>query len=244
MGMIEMIQFLRQMYGKIGSNIYAGVGGQSNLQQISFMRQLQKEMKEKDVLDSPLNELRVVVFDIETTGFYPEKGDQVLSIGAIKMTGHQVHIDDTFYSLIHSELPLSDAISSLTNIQEEQLRTAPEAKEVLIQFFKYVHSDILVAHHAKHEQSFMQRMTWDIMRTRFEHRIIDTSFLIRLSNPTKRSLPLEEICEECGIEIKDRHHALGDAVMTASIWSCYLQKALTMGFKNLREVYEYLAHLK
>ncbi|MCM2533982.1 exonuclease domain-containing protein [Neobacillus pocheonensis] len=244
MGMNGMIQFFRQMYGKLGSNIYAGVGGQSNPQHISFMRQLQKELKEKNILDSPLNELKVVVFDIETTGFYPEKGDRVLSIGAIKMTGHQVHDSTTFYSLIQSEFPLSYEISSLTNIQEEQLRVAPPARDVLMQFFKYVHSDILVAHHAKHEQSFMQKITWDILRTRFEHRIIDTSFLIRLSSPFKKLLTLEQVCEECGIEIRDRHHALGDAIMTAYIWGYYLQKARTMGFKTLREVYEYIAKLK
>lgn len=244
MGMNEMIQFFRQMYGKLGSNIYAGVGGQSYPHQISFMRQLQKEMKENNNLDSPLNELKVVVFDIETTGFYPEKGDQILSIGAVKMTGHRVHTDDTFYSLIHSELPLTDAISSLTNIHEEQLRIAPAARDVLMRFFKYVHSDILVAHHAKHEQSFIQKMTWDILRTRFEHRIIDTSFLTRLSNPIKKSLTLEEVCEQCSVEIKDRHHALGDALMTAYIWGYYIQKAQTMGFYNLREVYEHIAKLR
>ena len=53
MGMNDMIQFFRQMSGKLSSNIYAGVQGQDNPQQISFIRQLQKEMKEKNNLRYP-----------------------------------------------------------------------------------------------------------------------------------------------------------------------------------------------
>jgi DNA polymerase-3 subunit epsilon len=44
MGMNDMIHFFRQMSGRLGSNIYAGVQGNSNMQNISFIRQLQKEV--------------------------------------------------------------------------------------------------------------------------------------------------------------------------------------------------------
>jgi DNA polymerase III subunit epsilon len=244
MGMNDMLQFFRQMSGKLGSNVYAGVQGKNNLQNVSFLRQLQKEMKENNSLEVPLQELNVVVFDLETTGFYPEKGDRIISIGAIKMTGHEMKEHGTFYSLVQSNLPLSDEITALTNIHERDLIDAPPAPEVLMQFFQFVKSHSLVAHHAKHEQSFMQKITWDLLRTRFEHRIIDTSFLTRLSNPSVKSMPLEAVCHDCGIEIKNRHHALGDAILTGHIWSYHLRQAQTMGFRNLREVYEYIAALK
>ena len=239
----EMIQFFKQISGKLGSNIYAGFKGQSSSQNIAFIRQLQKEMRESNSLDTPLHEVKVVVFDIETTGFFPEKGDQVISIGAVKMIGAQLLTDQTFYSLVKSERPLSDELSSLTNINQTQLLSAPSAAEVLLEFFQFGHAHILVAHHSKHEQSFMQKMTWDLLRTRFELRIIDTSFLIRLANPYYATVSLEEVCQECAVEIKNRHHALGDAMMTAHIWSHYLQFAEKMGLANLREVYEYIAKL-
>jgi DNA polymerase-3 subunit epsilon len=58
-----------------------------------------------------------------------------------------------------------------------------------------------------------------------------------------KSLSLEEVCHNCGIAIKDRHHALGDAIMTAQIWASYLNIAQKSGYSNLREVYEHLAKL-
>ncbi|MDF2856059.1 MAG: hypothetical protein K0Q87_1910 [Neobacillus sp.] len=244
MGMNDMIHYFRQISGKLGSGIYAGVQGKVNPQNISFIRQLQKEMKEQNSLETPLHELTVVIFDLETTGFHPEKGDQVISIGAVKMKGMEIKDKDTFYSLVRSHVPLSEEISMLTNIQDCELQNAPIASDVLIQFLKFVNNSCLVAHHAKHEQSFMQKMTWDLLRTRFEHRIIDTSFLIRLTNPAIKSMPLEEVCNHCAIEIKNRHHALGDAMMTSQIWSYYIKLAISLGYKNLREVYEYLAKFR
>jgi DNA polymerase III subunit epsilon len=244
MGMSDMVRFIRQMSGRLGSNIYAGVQPQSNMQQISFLRQLQKEMKEKDSLDCPLQELQVVVFDIETTGFYPEKGDKIISIGAVKMTGSTIEENNVFYSLIKSDSPISTAISELTNINDAQLQTAPEASQVLIDFFNYIGTSILVAHHAKHEQEFMKKLTVDLFRSRFEHRIIDTSFLTRVSNPAYQSQPLEQLCINCGIKVANRHHALSDAKMAAQIWAFHLIKAQQKGFRNLREVYEYLSRLR
>jgi DNA polymerase III subunit epsilon len=244
MGMNDMIRFVRQMSSQLGSSIYAGMQPQSNPQQISFLRQLQKEMKEKNSLDYPLYDLPVTVFDLETTGFNPEKGDKIISIGAVKMIGSRIIENEEFYSLVKTETPIPKEVSRLTNISDEQLMTAPDASVVLMQFFSFIGSSVLVAHHAKHEQAFMMKISSDLLRTKFEHRIIDTSFLIRLCKPVFHPMPLEQICYECGIEVNDRHHALADAKMAAQLWSFYLGKAQEKGYKNLREVYEYLSLLR
>jgi DNA polymerase III subunit epsilon len=241
MGMNDMVRFVRQMSGKLGSNIYAGLQPQTNAQQISFIRQLQKEMKQKNSLDCHLDELSVVVFDLETTGFFPEKGDKVISIGAVKMTGSKIHEKDVFYSLVKTDTPIPIEISKLTNINNEQLEGAPEARNVLIDFFNFIGSSILVAHHAKHEQAFMKSITLELLRVSFEHRIIDTSFLVRLANPLFQSSALEQLCHDCGIEVTDRHHALADAKMAAQVWAFFLKNAQDQGYNNLREVYEYLS---
>ena len=160
------------------------------------------------------------------------------------MVGDQIKEQDTFYTLVKSDLRLSEEISALTKIQEADLRNAPHASDGLMHFFKFIKSDILVAHHAHHEHCFMKKITLDLLKTKFNHRIIDTSFLIRLSNPYMKSASLDEVCNECSIEIQNRHHALGDAIMTAKIWKYYIQLAQQKGFYHLRDVYEYLAKIE
>ncbi len=244
MGMNDFIEFFRGMGGRISSNVLAGVQGQTSPQNISFLRQLEKESRKKDDLNCPLDQLDVVVFDIETTGFFPDKGDQMISIGAVKMHGSELLPEESFYSLIKTNTPLSPEISSLTKITDEELQAAPDSSEVLMDFFKFISTKSLVAHHSKHEQSFMHKLTWDVTRTRFQHRILDTSFLTQLFNPISSSNTLEDLCSGCGIEIRNRHHALGDAFMTAYLWGHYLEKAKEAGFKNLSEIYNHIARYR
>ncbi|HAQ07510.1 MAG TPA: DNA polymerase III subunit epsilon [Bacillus bacterium] len=201
-------------------------------------------MREKNSLDSPLDNLEVVVFDLETTGFFPDKGDKIISIGAIKMTGSKINENQTFYTLVKIDTPIPKMISDLTNINDEQLQTAPEAPQALNDFFYFIGNSVLVAHHAKHELAFMKKITADSLGTKFEHRIIDTSFLIKLSNPICHPIPLEQLCHECGIEVKDRHNALADARMAAQVWAFFLEGAQNLGYQNLREVYDYLSRLR
>ncbi|WLR57121.1 exonuclease domain-containing protein [Mesobacillus subterraneus] len=225
MGMNDMIRFFQQMTGKLGSNIYAGMSTHSNPQQISFLRQLQKEMKEENSLDCPLEELPVTVFDLETTGFYPEKGDRIISIGAVKVIGSTILDREVFYSLINPEISVPTDVLELTSITEEELLTAPMTSQVLMDFLNFIGSSVLVAHHAKHEQAFMKKFTSSHLRVNFSHRVIDTSFLIRIFQPVVNSLPLEQICLECGIEVKSRHHALEDAKLAAKLWAFYIKKS-------------------
>ncbi|WP_226674552.1 exonuclease domain-containing protein [Mesobacillus jeotgali] len=241
MGMNDMIRFFRQMTGKLGSNIYAGMPTHTNPQQMSFLRQLQKEIKEGNSLDCPLEELPVIVFDLETTGFYPDKGDRIISIGAVKVIGSTILEQEVFYSLINPEISVPIDVLELTSITEEELLTAPQTSQVLMEFLNFIGSSVLVAHHAKHEQAFMRKFTSSHLRLNFEHRVIDTSFLVRIFQPVVNSLPLEQICLECGIEVKNRHHALADAKMAAKLWAFYIKKAQEQGYQNLREVYEYLS---
>ncbi|WP_394172338.1 exonuclease domain-containing protein [Guptibacillus hwajinpoensis] len=242
MRMNHMIHYLKQLSGKVNPSMYASMQDQSNPHHISMLRQMQKEMKMKNTLEVPLNELRVVVFDLETTGFYPNKGDAMLSIGAVKVTGELIE-KDTFYSLVQSSTAPSDEVTTLTGITEEDLESAPPLSDVLARFYQFMKGHTLVAHHAKHEQAFMQHASWSLMRANFDHRIVDTSFLIRIVDPEQRGFQLEDCCTTCGVEVKDRHNALGDAKMTAELWCYYVKKVQELGFTNLREVYERVARM-
>lgn len=231
-------QLMRGIQGKV----LGGAQGQ-NAQQIAYMRQLQREMNSEDKLKIPLEKLNVVVFDIETTGFFPEQGDEIISLGAVKVCGTSIQEDAEFYSLVRYEKGLSSKIVDLTGITDEQLIEAPQLSEVLIQFFKYVKDDILVAHHAGHEKSFMEHSTWKLFKTHFKHRIVDTSFLYRVAEPNEKLVRLEDFCQHNGIPAEGRHHALGDAKLTAKLWCLYITKLQETGYKTLKDIYEHVARL-
>ncbi|NUH86135.1 3'-5' exoribonuclease [Bacillus firmus] len=242
MGFHPFVQFVRSIQGKLQTNMFGGMNGQ-NPQHIAFIRQMQRELENTDVMAIPFKKLNVTVFDIETTGFYPDKGDQIISIGAIKIISGKVS-EDNFYSLVHFDEPLPSEIKELTGLSEADLEKAPPLSEVLISFLEFVKEMPLVAHHANHEKSFMQYSSWKLFRTPFKHRILDTSFLYRITDSNKLLWKLEDICEFYNIPVKERHHALGDAKLTAILWCCLIEEVHKVGCSNLKEVYECIARLR
>ncbi|MFC0274317.1 exonuclease domain-containing protein [Metabacillus herbersteinensis] len=241
MGFEPIIHFMKEMHGKMNLNLGGTFQGSQSMQQVAYLRQLQRDMKKEETLLIPLNELDIVVFDIETTGFYPGQGDTILSIGAVKVSGGSIKEEDVFYSLVRYENPLTSEIQKLTGIDEMQLRDAPLLADVLIDFFKFVRELPLVAHHATHEKNFLQHASWKLFKAPFKHRIIDTSFLYRIADPSMEHVTLEDCCEHNQIQVKDRHHALGDAKLAAKLWCIYIPIIQKLGCETLRDLYERLA---
>lgn len=224
----------------LSGNRFTGLQGGRH--DIAFMRSLQRDLKTKQTASIPLTELQVIVFDLETTGFHPEKGDQILSLGAVKLTGRKV--EDEYYSTVRFEQEIPPLVKELTGLEESDLIGAPEPAEVLEQFFKFSGTSPLVAHHASHEKAFMTYASWKYFRTPFSHRLIDTSFMYRIAEPENSYVRLEDCCEHNQITIIGRHHALGDARLTAALWSVYVEKLQKMGITTLSQVYERLAMIR
>jgi DNA polymerase III subunit epsilon len=236
------IHFVRGIQGKLGTNVYSGLQGQ-NGQHIAFLRQIQKEMKTENDLIIPLSELEVTVFDLETTGFFPEKGDQILSIGAIKTKGSQVKEEQVFYSLVNYDKELPVQVKELTGLDEEELNSAPPLSNVLLDFYHFARGTPLVAHHSNHEKNFLQAANWKQFKAPQKQRIIDTSFLSRVADPELIHNKLEDLCERYGIPVVDRHHALGDAKLTALLWCIFIDQVQQLGYETLQDIYNLMAKL-
>lgn len=228
------MQMLRGFRGRREGD--AGAGRIQNAQQLAYLRSMQREISKYDPMNVPLKEMPFLLFDIETTGFHPEKGDSILSIGAVKMRGADI-LEETFYSLVQYDKEISSEITELTNITTEAAREARPFPEVYMEFLKFKSDSTFVAHHSVHERTFLEHASTKLLRTSFKHRIIDTSFLFRVVNPSLALTTLEDLCVLHEIEVKDRHHALGDAKMTAMLWSLYLEEAIQQGYETLSDVY-------
>ncbi|RUL56875.1 exonuclease domain-containing protein [Lysinibacillus antri] len=231
-----------QLFRGIQGRYSQGIGGIQNSHQMAYLRHLQKEMNKLDPMNVPLNELDVVVFDIETTGFFPEKGESILSIGAVKMKGSSI-IEEPYYSLVYYDQPIPNNIVELTGITNEQVLHAPPITDVMMNFFQFVQNSTLVAHHASHEKRFMQYISLKLFKTPFKHRIVDTSFLYKIAEPHRHHVALEQICCDNQIPILDRHNALGDAKMTAQLWAIYVEKVQKLGCDTLQDVYNHFARI-
>ena len=99
--------------------------------------------------------VREIVFDTETTGFNPEKGDRLIEIGAIELINHKP-TGRTYHQYINPERDIPEDAVKVHGITEEFLKDYPIFRDVADDFMEFVgDNSILVAHNAKFDMSFI-----------------------------------------------------------------------------------------
>lgn len=122
------------------------------------------------------------------------------------------------YSVLINPLQSMDKyVSKLTGITDEDLKDAPEFDEVAPDMLDFLEDSIFVAHNATFDYTYL--------RTEFKRAGIDynadqvcTLDLSRKLFPKEESYSLGKLSRSLGIEVEDRHRALGDAATTARLF--------------------------
>ncbi|MEV5028691.1 3'-5' exonuclease [Paenibacillus sp. LPE1-1-1.1] len=219
----------------------ASMLGSQNAQQMAFIRNVNKEQRKQSMFDMPLKELEVIVFDLETTGFYPNNGDEIISFGAVLLRGGEIVENETFYSLVNPKRKIPKAIVELTGITNEMVQDAPDLMQVLHDFMEFVGRRLLVAHASGHDKQFLNAALWRTSKINLNHRVLDTMMVAKWLEPNLEGYSLDELLISCCIPITERHHALQDSIMTAKLWQNYLARILERNITTLGDLYAYLS---
>ncbi|MCP9767319.1 3'-5' exonuclease [Lacihabitans sp. LS3-19] len=163
-----------------------------------------------------------VVFDTETTGLNPSK-DQMVSIGAVKVIGSSILVNDSFYFEIKQPNSSNEGVSVHEIIENQKSK---EVNWVLLEFLNFIKNATLVGHHVAFDIEMVNQALIKHFGIKLKNISIDTSHLAikkdhygKIPDAYKReNYTLDKLCEKYKIETKDRHHALGDAFITAELF--------------------------
>ncbi|GGD55133.1 3'-5' exonuclease [Paenibacillus nasutitermitis] len=219
----------------------ASMMGAQNAQQMAFIRSMSKEQRKESILDQPLKEMEVIVFDLETTGFYPANGDEILSIGAVTLKGERIMEERSFYSLVKPGRKVPRHITELTGITNEMVEGAPDLMQVLHDFMEFIGKRMLIAHASGHDRQFLNAALWRTSKVNLTHRVLDTMMVAKWLKPGREGYGLDELLEDSGIPVTQRHHAFEDSMMTAQLWLVYLQQIFSRNIVTLGDLYAYLS---
>ncbi|MFC5451710.1 exonuclease domain-containing protein [Paenibacillus aestuarii] len=211
-------------------------------QQMAFIRSMLKEQRKHSLFDIPLHSMELVVFDLETTGFSPYNGDEIISFGAVSVIGGEIKRDQTFYSVVNPKRNIPDDIVELTGITNEMAADAPELIHVLRGFLEFVQQKVLVAHATGHDKNFLNAALWRTSKVSLSHRVLDTMMIAKWLMPRRRNLSLDALLEEYEIPVTQRHHALEDSLMTAQLWSKFMEEIKSREVDTLGDLYALLSH--
>ena len=155
-----------------------------------------------------------VVFDLETTGFSPEK-NKIIEIGAVKVVDGK--ITDRYSTFVNPKEPIPYKIENLTNINDSMVENAREIHEILPEFLEFCEGCVMVAHNAGFDMSFIKQNCINMNLER-EFTVVDTVGLARMLLPALNKHTLDAVAKALGVSLENHHRAVDDAQATADIF--------------------------
>lgn len=184
--------------------------------------------------DLPLNRLALTVFDTETTGLNPSQGDEIISIGAIRVLNGRLIGQEIFETLVRTDKPIHPESQKIHGIHAGMLRDAPGQEESIQRLLAFVGDNLLLGHNVAFDLRFLE-----IASRRYGYTLpamsLDTLLLSSVVYPERDQHRLEDIAERLGVTVLGRHTSLGDALLTAEVFCRMLPLLEQKGIRTLGE---------
>jgi DNA polymerase-3 subunit epsilon len=195
---------------------------------------------------APIETVRFVVLDTETTGLDPRK-DKLLSIAAAAVTHHQLLLNDSFECYVSQQVSTGQNAPVHGILQKEMAEGLPEA-EALQQFLDYCQDAVLVGHHIAFDLAMLNQALLNAGAGLLKNRCLDTARLaLSVEHPFERyqlvskpgEFSLDALCQRFHIPDEERHTAAGDVYITAILFLKLLARVEKRGSRTLKELLDY-----
>ncbi|MCX5520680.1 DNA polymerase III subunit epsilon [Kaistia defluvii] len=163
--------------------------------------------------------MREIVFDTETTGLEPLKGDRLVEIGAVELFNH-LPTGRHYHVYINPERSMPDEAFRVHGLSTEFLADKPLFSAVVDEFIDFIGDATLIAHNANFDIGFLNAEFARLGKPPIPpDRVIDTLALARRKHP-KAANTLDALCSRYGVDTSSRtvHGGLIDSVLLADVY--------------------------
>ncbi len=192
-------------------------------------------LKAEDSLSGlPLSAVPAVALDTETTGLDVATA-RIVEIAAVRVHGSAAADDDRFVSLVHPGIAIPPDSTAIHTITDAEVATAAPFPAVMPAFSKWVGRTLVIGYSvgfdlgilkAEHER---HGLVWSPPRS------MDVRHLIQLVAPELPNQSLELAAQWLGVEVGERHRALGDAETAARIFTALTPRLRDKGIVTLAQ---------
>ena len=188
--------------------------------------------------DAPIDRVRFVVLDVETTGLDP-RTDRLITIGAVAVQQGEIVLEDSFEALL--KVARNTSAVTVHGVTRDESARGMDEQDALQAFLDYLRDGVIVGHHIGHDVGTFDAAFERHWGFHMSNRNLDTMDLtLHLEkaggfsgSPPIRHFTLDSLCERFGFIPHGRHTASGDAFITAQVFLRLLRLASKYGRDTL-----------
>lgn len=181
-----------------------------------------------------------VCFDIETTGLKVDR-EAITEIGAVVLKNGE--IAERFQTFVNPNRRLTPEIIGLTGITDEMLKDAPQLKEALTDFLKFVNGRPLAAHNAEFDIGFI-RAGCKKVGLDFEPTYVDSLILAQNLLPELSKYKLDIVAEHLDLPAFNHHRASDDAATVGYMLIPFWKMLHERGIHSLQAINQEMEKLR
>ncbi len=173
------------------------------------------------LFDEPAKD-EFVVYDCETTGLNPKK-DEIISIGAVKIKGDKILLDQAMHIYVEPSGEISHESITIHQIRNCDLEKAIPPQEAIEQFLHYIGNRGLIGYYLEFDVAMVNKYTKKMFGITLPNRQQEVSALyydkkIEAIPQGHIDLRFDTILEDLALPKLKAHDAFNDAVMTAMMY--------------------------
>lgn len=177
------------------------------------------------------------VFDTETTGLDPKKGDRIVEIAGVRVENGIILEETAFVELVNPERKIPWEAAQINKISDDDVANAPTIDQVLPKFLEFTSGSVLVAHNADFDMGFLnaeKELCWGYVDI---PECLCTMRLSRSMYPHEFRHNLDVLSARLGIAMPtNRHRALPDVLMTAQALLKMIEQGQISDLDKLRNM--------
>jgi DNA polymerase-3 subunit epsilon/CBS domain-containing protein len=183
---------------------------------------------------TPLPALDAVVLDTETTGL-DARTARVLEIALVPIVGGRLDPSGSCRRLVRPDVAIPEQSTRIHGIAAATVADAPRFADAWPEMATLIGNRVVIGHAIGFDLAVLTReceragLSWTCPRS------LDTRLLAEVATRTLAGYSLEQVAAWLGIEISDRHSALGDAITAARVFEALIPKLRDVQIRTLAE---------
>lgn len=192
---------------------------------------------------TPLADLPVTVLDTETTGLDVTR-DRIVSVGAVRLHGARMYRSAALDRLVRPGIPIPARSTAVHGISDAVVADAENFPAVFARLRPLLRGTVLVGHNLPFDVAMLRRecdlagLAWP------DPPGLDTLSLAVALDPDAPDHSLDGLAERFAVDVRGRHTALGDALVTAEIYTRMLPHLANAGVTTVGAAQAFAARAK